>query len=280
MAIIDKIVWRNYMTDIKLIAIDMDHTLLNDKGHIPENFTDQVFALKEKGIQVAIASGRPLYTLLDMFSHIEDQLIFVSDNGAAITYQQAQLFNSIIEPNQYRQLMTFTRDRENVDGIPILCALDAAYIPKKYDHYDEVYRTFYSNIYYYEDFTSVDAVANKFTIYTPNNDAVEQYETIYGPELNQHFSATTSGKEWIDIMNKNIDKGQAMFQLSNILNISTDQMMAFGDNYNDIEMLAAVKYSYAMENAHDDIKQAANYIAPSNNELGVSQVIQKLLDEK
>lgn len=79
-------------------------------------------------------------------------------------------------------------------------------------------------------------------------------------------------------MNKNIDKGQGMYQLSNLLNITTDQMMAFGDNYNDIEMLAAVKYSYAMENAHDDIKAQANFIAPSNNDLGVSKVIQDLLD--
>ncbi|MFV8815596.1 HAD family hydrolase, partial [Aerococcus urinaeequi] len=96
------------MKDIKLIAIDMDHTLLNDKGQLPENFTDQVHALKEKGIQVAIASGRPLYTLVDMFSHIEDDLIFVSDNGAAITKQGEQLFNSIIDPDDYRKLMAFT----------------------------------------------------------------------------------------------------------------------------------------------------------------------------
>lgn len=266
------------MTDIKLIAIDMDHTLLNDKGQIPENFTDQVLALKEQGIQVAIASGRPLYTLVDMFSHIGDHLIFVSDNGAAITKQQEQLFNSLIQQDDYRKLMAFTLEQETAAGIPILCALDAAYIPKAHDQYDEVYRTFYTNIHYYDDFASVDAVANKFTVYTPNNDAVDQYSAIYGPALNQRFSATVSGKEWIDIMNKRIDKGQAMYQLSNLLNISTDQMMAFGDNYNDIEMLAAVKYSYAMENAHDDIKKQANFIAPSNNDLGVSKIIQDLLD--
>ncbi|MEY8371181.1 HAD family hydrolase [Aerococcaceae bacterium 50-4] len=267
------------MTDIKLIAIDMDHTLLNDDGQIPESFTDQVLALKEQGIRVAIASGRPLYTLTNMFSHIEDHLIFVSDNGAAITLQQEQLFNSIIEQTDYRKLMAFTREQK-MAGIPILCALDAAYIPKAHDQYDEVYRTFYTNIHYVDDFDAVDAVANKFTIYTPNNDAVAQYEDIYGPALNKQFSATVSGKEWIDIMNININKGQAMYQLSNLLNISTDQMMAFGDNYNDIEMLAAVKYSYAMENAHDDIKKQANYIAPSNNDLGVSKVIQNLLDGK
>ncbi|MER1952627.1 MULTISPECIES: HAD family hydrolase [Aerococcus] len=266
------------MIDIKLIAIDMDHTLLNDKGQLPENFTDQVHALKEKGIQVAIASGRPLYTLVDMFSHIEDDLIFVSDNGAAITKQGEQLFNSIIDPDDYRKLMAFTLEQNEATGIPILCALDAAYISKAHDQYDQIYRTFYTNIYYFDDFASVDAVANKFTVYTPNNDAVDQYADIYGPALSKQFSATTSGKEWIDIMNKNIDKGQGMYQLSNLLNITTDQMMAFGDNYNDIEMLAAVKYSYAMENAHDDVKAQANFIAPSNNDLGVSKVIQDLLD--
>ncbi len=266
------------MTDIKLIAIDMDHTLLNDQGELPESFTQQVLALKEQGINVAIASGRPLYTLQDMFSHLVDDLIFVSDNGAAITHHNEQLYNAIIQPEDYKKLMNFTLKQTDVHGIPILCALDAAYISKQYDQFDQVYRTFYSEINYYEDFSTVDAIANKFTIYTPQNDAVEQFNTIYAKPLKDQFSATTSGKEWIDIMKKGIHKGNAMHFLAENFNISTNQMMAFGDNYNDMEMLAAVHHSYAMDNAHDDIKTQANFIAPSNNDLGVSQIIQRLLD--
>lgn len=266
------------MTDIKLIAIDMDHTLLNDDGQIPETFTQQVLDLKKQGTRVAIASGRPLYTLEEMFSHLADDLIFVTDNGAAITLHGEQLYNSIIEPDDYKELLTFTLSQEEAEGVPIICALDAAYIPKAQDQYETTYRKFYSNIHYYDDFSDVDVVANKFTIYTPNNDAVDQFNTIYDAALSNQFSATTSGKEWIDIMNKNIDKGSALHHLAETFDISPKQMMAFGDNYNDIEMLDVVEYSYAMDNAHQDIKDHAKYIAPSNNDYGVSIILQQLLD--
>jgi len=266
------------MTDIQLIAIDMDYTLLNDQGKAPEVFEDQVRALQSEGVKVALASGRPLYTLQEMFPDLIDDLVFVSDNGATITYQGDQLFNSIIPEDGYQQLMNDTLNQDKFASVPILCGLDAAYIPKAHRQYDKTYRAFYSIINYYEKFDHVDTVANKFTIFTPEKDSVDQYNAFYNDAWSDQFSVTTSGREWIDVMNKNIDKGRGMRELSKIFNIHTDNMMAFGDNYNDIEMLATVKYSFAMANAHDDIKQHAKFQAPSNNEQGVSQIIQQVLD--
>ena len=111
-----------------------------------------------------------------MFSHIEDDLIFVSDNGAAITKQGQQLFNSIIDQMTTTNWWPLPWANE-ATGIPILCALDAPTFQSPWS-IDQIYRTFYTNIYYFDDFASVDAVANKFTVYTPNNDAVDQYRTF------------------------------------------------------------------------------------------------------
>lgn len=268
------------MTDIQLIAIDMDYTLLNDQGKAPEVFEDQVQALKSEGVKVALASGRPLYTLQTMFPNLVDDLVFVSDNGATITYQGEQIFKSIIPTDGYQQLMNDTLHQKQYSSIPILCGLDAAYIPKVHNQYDNTYRDFYTIIHYYDNFDHVDTVANKFTIFTPDKDSVEQYHAYYNEAWGDQFSVTTSGQEWIDVMNKNIDKGRGMQELSKLFNIPTDNMMAFGDNYNDIEMLSTVKYSFAMANAHENIKQHANFQAPSNNDQGVAQIIQKVLDGK
>ena len=76
----------NTLEDIKLIASDMDHTLLTEESKLPPDFSNYVERLDQKGIRFAIASGRPMYTLKAMFPNLQDKLIFMSDNGGAISY--------------------------------------------------------------------------------------------------------------------------------------------------------------------------------------------------
>jgi len=78
-------------------------------------------------------------------------------------------------------------------------------------------------------------------------------------------------------MNKNINKGKAVQKLQHILNITPQQTMAFGDYMNDLEMLKNAHYSYAMENAHANVKKTAAFQALSNNEFGVVEVIKDFL---
>jgi hydroxymethylpyrimidine pyrophosphatase-like HAD family hydrolase len=65
--------------------------------------------------------------------------------------------------------------------------------------------------------------------------------------------------------------------LSHKLAVSADEMMAFGDTYNDVEMLKAVKYSYIVANASEDMRQYANFITKSNDDDGVSEIIRKVI---
>lgn len=88
-----------------------------------------------------------------------------------------------------------------------------------------------------------------------------------------------SGKYWLDIMNKNINKGNALEKLQNALNITPQQTMAFGDYMNDIEMLKNSKYSYAMKNAHPSVKEAASFEACSNDNFGVLEIIKNYLNK-
>lgn len=263
------------MENIQLIATDMDHTLLTEKGELPPNFNSDILALDQLGVSFAIASGRPLYTLTRLFSELNNQLIFISDNGGLISYKGEIIFKSLISPSDYKTMVSFVEEQTN--GIPILCGLESAYLSKEHKKYESFLRTFYTNITFVEDLYSIQLDVDKFTIYFPENDSKVNYDYKVMPKFNEKFSVTIGDTIWIDIMNKGIDKGQSMRILGEKLRITSDQMMAFGDTYNDKEMLEYVKYSYIVGNASEDMRQYAKFVTDTNDEYGVTKVIEELI---
>ena len=266
------------MKDVKLIAADMDHTLLTEKGELPPNFSQYVRELNELGVDFAIASGRPHYTLEQTFFDLVNELIFISDNGGIIHYKGETIFKSLISVAEYRELVDFVDTK--TDGVPIICGLDSAYLFKKHQEHDPIIRRSHSNITFVDDLRTVDSDADKFTIYFPNKDSASNYEQIFNPKFGDDYSVTIGDSIWVDIMNKGIDKGEAMRILGEKLQIDYSQMMAFGDTYNDIQMLKAVKYSYLVENASEDMKQFAKYMTKSNDEYGVLKTLDELIKVK
>ncbi|MDR1363481.1 MAG: Cof-type HAD-IIB family hydrolase [Spirochaetaceae bacterium] len=265
------------MNDIKLIAADMDHTLLTEKGELPPNFDSYVLKLNEAGIDFVIASGRPLYTLETTFSKIKHKMCFICDNGGAICYKSDIIFKSLIKPDSYQSMIKFVENK--TDGIPILCGLDTAYLSEKNKIYENYLKTFYSKITFVENLDDIAVDADKFTIYFPGKNSKEHYEKIFKPQYGDSFSVTVGDTIWIDIMNYGINKGEAIKFLGKKLGLKYEQMMAFGDTYNDIEMLQSVKYSYIVKNAAADMKQYANFITDSNDDFGVLKVIDKIINK-
>lgn len=261
---------------IKIIATDMDHTLLLEDSSLPPGIGDYVERLEQADIYLAIASGRPLYTLQELFREVQDKLCFISDNGGLITVKGSIVYKSLMEAADYQKMHRVTC--HDSTGISVICGLDTAYIDEKYRCYDAVFGNFYSRITYVEDMDSVIADANKFTVYFPNGDAGEQYEALYAPLFGARFSVTIAGDIWIDIMNCGVHKGNAMKRLGEYLGYGTDRMMAFGDHYNDMEMLETVKYGVAVENAVPELKACAGYVTGANEDMGVLRLLDRVLE--
>ena len=266
------------LENVRLIAIDMDKTLITDSGELPDRFTSLVKDLAQVDVLVAIASGRPNYTLKAMFPHLEDQVAFISDNGGYVSYQDRPLYQELIDPKDYQAMARFAEDIPN--NIGVLCGLDGAYVAKEAKIYDEALRYYYYQLNDVDDLTQLDLPANKFTIYLPNNDSKAHHDQDYAPKFGNDFSVAVSGWDWIDITAPGVDKGQGISHLGQAEGISPQKMLAIGDNYNDIPMLEVAAYSYAVANAHDDIKAVAKYLAPSNNDQGVIQVMDQVLQAK
>ena len=89
---------------------------------------------------------------------------------------------------------------------------------------------------------------DKFTIYFPEGDAQKGYDALYGPVWGGRFSVAVAGADWVDIMNPGIHKGAALLRLGERLGVLPEGMMAFGDTFNDAEMLKAAKYGFLVEN--------------------------------
>ena len=262
------------MDTIRLIASDMDATLLDAHSQLPPDFEATVRALAAEGILFAAASGRPLYKLEEMFAPVLEQTVMVADNGGAVRWRGKDLFVSRMEPEVWHRLVRC--GEENGDSF-VLCGLESAYLRPCDRPYDAVYRNFYNRITYVEDLNAVEAAVDKFTIYLPQDNAQEVYEKVYGPKFGQELSVAVSGKCWIDITNPGVTKGRAVSDLGTLLGIPVSAMMAFGDTYNDIEMLEAVGYGFLMENGSPELRARVPFLAPPNTEYGVVQVLNKVL---
>lgn len=115
----------------------------------------------------------------------------------------------------------------------------------------------------------------KLAIYDADDSATVA-DTMLEP-LSATHQVVVSGSNWVDIMTPWADKGRALRRLQAELGLGAQQTAAFGDYHNDLELLAAAQWSFAMANAHPDVIAAARYIAPANSELGVIRVLEHLL---
>ena len=270
---------RSYLEDdlsgVRLVASDMDCTLLADDKSMPEDMPGRIRALESAGALFAAASGRPLYTLRDMFPESWDHMAFVTDNGAAVVCREDVVFKSLIEPATVQALTEFTL--EGGYGLPTVCGLDACYVREQDRRYDDVFRTFYHNIVYVETLDHLAAEVNKFTVYFPEGNAVPMRDEVYAPAWGEQLSVTCGGAVWIDIMNQGVDKGTGVERLCEHLGISVADVVACGDTDNDAEMLETVGHGYLVANAEERMERFADFRIPSNNERGVAQVIDAVL---
>ena len=106
-------------------------------------------------------------------------------------------------------------------------------------------------------------------------------EDVVGDEFikrwGKKMNVVVSGKCWVDCANKGANKGSALRHFQEEYGITPDETLAFGDNLNDIEMLKRASHSFAVENARDEVKEAANFVTPSYKEDGVLQVLKAVL---
>jgi len=263
------------LKDIKLIAVDMDKTLLTDERVLPEGLDERLAALEEAGIVFCPASGRPAPRLEEMFPTGRDEMAFCPDNGGSLIYKGELIYKSNIDESLYHRVLDFAVGRNECAAV--LCTYNDAYMLERDRPYDADCRVYYPSIKYVETFDEVHAESNKISLFFPAYDAEPLFRNVYAPEFSDVLYATNAGREWIDFMNLGVDKGSGVAHLCNQLGIDIADAAAVGDTYNDIPMLERVGHSFIVANAEEHMQAHAKYMVPSNNDGGVLTLIDAIL---
>lgn len=263
--------------DLRLIAVDMDGTLLDGDGRVPDALWPLLDRLHERGIRFAPASGRQLATLQRTFARHLDDIVFIAENGAYVVEGRSEISSDAMEPGFTAALVSRLRALADAGGDlgVVVCGKRSAYIERTDPAFLDEARKYYAKLEAVDDLLRVEDQILKVAIY----DFADAAATAPALEdLRATHQVVVSGAHWIDVMNAGVDKGVALRRLQAATGITREQTAVFGDYLNDLEMMDAASLSFAMANAHPDVAARARYRAPSNLDHGVITTIDKLLD--
>lgn len=262
---------------IKLIASDLDGTLLqNGSQSLGTEIFEIIKELKEYGIIFVAASGRQYANLRRLFEPVKDQIAYIAENGALVIYQDTILYKSVIDREIGEKILVDIRNREGCEIL--LSGMNTSYLePKSQKYADHMKYIVKNNITVVSDILSVTEDYLKISVC--EKEGIHKSSQYFKDKWSDKVTVVTSGHEWLDMIGLNVNKGNAIQILQKKLGIIPIESMAFGDNYNDIEMLGAVEYCYAMENGVDKVKSICKYHTDSV-EKTLSQVLNRMRKEE
>jgi len=259
---------------IKLIASDMDGTLLNEEGKIPARFWEIEKKLVQNDILFCAASGRQYFNLEFLFSDIKKNTIFMAENGALVIFQDKILFENPMSKKHLSEWKNIASSLNNV--MLVFCGKESAYIEttKNIAFLTEI-KKYYHKLKMVDSLEDIEENLLKLAICDLNGSEKNSYPQYQ--KFNDEYQVVVSGGIWLDIMNKTTNKGNALEKIKEFFHIQEDELLIFGDYLNDYEMMSCGKYTFAMENAHPQLKKKANYITKSNKEEGVLITIEQFI---
>lgn len=260
---------------IKLVATDLDGTLLLPDASLPKETFFVIEALAEKGVLFCIASGRQLAGLLDLFAPAANKILFIAENGALVYDRGRIVHRESVPPTATIAVRNALKGQS--DAHLLLCCEDYAYA------WDDDPAFLAECRKYYPHFRQLDSINEvpmsdpicKIAVFDRRGNA-----SFFGkilPSLLPDLRVVTSGKVWCDVSMPTTNKGNALRFIQSRFGISPEECMAFGDYMNDYEMLLACKHSFVPENGFPFLIEKIGRTVPPNSKNGVLNKIKELL---
>lgn len=261
--------------DVRLVAVDMDGSLLDDAKQVPASFWPLLDALVARGVTVCPASGRQYATLRRQLGR--DDLVYIAENGAHVVRGGRPLAVDGLAADVARDVVREVRRlvAAGADLGVVLCGLRSAYVERVDAAFLGHCEPYYALLERVPDLVAVEDTVLKVAVYDFGPAA-----TGAGPALARFGGVArvlVSGAHWVDVMSPSADKGHALRDVQRAVGAGPEQTVAFGDYFNDLGMLEAAHWSFAMDNAHPDVRARARFVAPSNNDDGVVRALRALL---
>ena len=256
---------------IRLIATDLDGTLLNNEHKISDYNKKVISAVNEKGIKVILSTGRPTSAATKFLDDLNIETDMISFNGAMITDRKGNiLYENNLESSIGKELIEiakkykiyyqgFLGERWNLS--------DAK--SKWLDFYISIAKI---NNYIVGFDNMKDFSFSKF-MFIGENEILKEIAEELDKKLKDKVYYAFSRPVYLEVHSPKVSKANALCFLLNKYDIKKENVMAFGDNNNDIEMLEIAGISVAVDNAENSVKEKAKYITKSNIENGVGYFI-------
>ena len=271
--------------DIKVIATDMDGTLLDPKGQLDLPRLEKILdKLDQRGIRFVIATGNEIHRMRQLLGHLAERVVLVVANGARIFENNELIQAQTWDDAMVDKALGHFKGRECQDQF-VVTAMNGGFVKKgtvftELDKFmtPEMIEKLYQRMNFVDEFDSKlfgGVLKMSMVVGEERLDSVLQ-------EINDlfdgHVRAVSSGYGCIDILQDGIHKAWGIVELLRRWNLKPEQIMAFGDSENDIEMLELAGISYAMENAEEAVKRVATKVAPANSQAGVYKVLENWLE--
>ena len=264
----------------QLIAMDLDGTLSNDQKIITEKTKAALMAAQEKEIRLALASARPspgLFRERDVLQMQSYGGILMSYNGGRIVDAATGevLFETAMDMEQTRQVLRF------LESLPVTPILDDGvqfYVTDK-NGYKVDYECRNNNMVCQEVENLADFLhfAPIKILMSADPEKIREIQEEIARNLPEELTVVQTAPFYLEVIPACINKGQGIRDICQVLDMTPEQVIAFGDAQNDIPMLQAAGMGVAMGNATQAVKEAANYVTLSNNEDGIAAALEKLL---
>lgn len=264
----------------KLIALDLDGTLKNTNNEITSQTKEALIKAQEMGIKIVLASGRPTHGL----RHEAKELDLEKYGGYILSFNGARVVDVKTKETIYEQTLTIDEAKKAYD---------------RAKEYELACMTYEDDMIVTEDiddeYVNVESSINDIqkkkvsfkanlkdpihkVLLTGKPDYVESIIDEFKQPFGDSLSIYRSAPFFIEIMAQGIDKAASLDRLVKILGIKQEEVMAFGDGYNDLSMIEYAGMGIAMDNAVEGVKERANYITLSNNDDGIADALYKMIE--
>lgn len=286
--------------DIKLIAMDMDGTLLQSDNTISQRTKEALIKAQKQGVRLVLASGRSYHKLMQYAKELQMDMYggyLIEVNGIALYDLQKNertVFHQLHKPDasyifdflkQFEVEILGIQDDSIYDYIPE-SMMDDKRAFRKLHHIDancpwtagafsfiQDCRAGYPNLFTIHEAAELPETLNKFAVaHLPEKLEPVISKIKMGLQDTFWLGLTSSG--WLEIMPKDVTKGNALLSLATKLSLVPSQLMAFGDGENDIEMLQVVDYGFVMKNALESVKQYGYGVCDDNQNDGIAKIIE------
>ncbi|WP_105619178.1 Cof-type HAD-IIB family hydrolase [Vallitalea okinawensis] len=267
----------------KMIAIDLDDTLLNEEGDVSKENICAIEKAREEGVAIVLCSGRPslgMHKTINSLGLDKEGEYYISFNGALIrkAHDDSKIYEANLDPDLTKRIIEYGRKYDL--GIQLYIG-DDMFVEKFTDRIKE-----------YEELTGVKAIIvddlkehiGQGALKLLMNDDHERLKVLYEEEhnhLDEHLHMFFSRDHLLEFISLETNKGIAVMKLAERLNIKKEDVIAVGDSYNDFYMIEMAGLGITVSNGRDEVKQIAQYITSrSNNEHAIEEVIEKFIMSK